>query len=227
MPQMGVSVSEGTITKWLKQPGEAIARDEPLLEISTDKVDTEIPSEADGVLVFGPSGEIAAFNPAAEDIMGLSGDQLMDRDPIDARWRTVDEDGHLLPGLSAWAKDLNEGDAHRAPMNYNFRLTVARDPQYRVPIPPPDRYDPKRYALLAAWFRDQEAQGKPVGLEDILDLYPRRNGKFELNNKQSAIISLGHFGGQFDWPGASYEERARIYRDHLDYTLGLLHWLSW
>ncbi|MBA3382622.1 MAG: 2-oxo acid dehydrogenase subunit E2 [Actinobacteria bacterium] len=50
MPQMGVSVSEGTITKWLKQPGEAIARDEPLLEISTDKVDTEVPSPGDGVL---------------------------------------------------------------------------------------------------------------------------------------------------------------------------------
>ena len=46
MPQMGVSVSEGTITKWLKQPGEPIARDEPLLEISTDKVDTEVPSPA-------------------------------------------------------------------------------------------------------------------------------------------------------------------------------------
>jgi len=50
MPQMGVSVSEGTITKWLKQPGETIARDEPLLEISTDKVDTEVPSPGDGVL---------------------------------------------------------------------------------------------------------------------------------------------------------------------------------
>jgi len=50
MPQMGVSVSEGTITKWLKQPGEAIAQDEPLLEISTDKVDTEIPSPGDGVV---------------------------------------------------------------------------------------------------------------------------------------------------------------------------------
>jgi pyruvate dehydrogenase E2 component (dihydrolipoamide acetyltransferase) len=50
MPQMGVSVSEGTITKWLKEPGEAVARDEPLLEISTDKVDTEIPSPADGVV---------------------------------------------------------------------------------------------------------------------------------------------------------------------------------
>ena len=50
MPQMGVSVSEGTITKWLKQEGEAIARDEALLEISTDKVDTEIPSPGEGVV---------------------------------------------------------------------------------------------------------------------------------------------------------------------------------
>ncbi len=50
MPQMGVSVSEGTITRWLKQPGEAVARDEPLLEISTDKVDTEIPSPGEGIV---------------------------------------------------------------------------------------------------------------------------------------------------------------------------------
>ncbi len=59
MPQMGVSVSEGTITKWLKQPGEAIARDEPLLEISTDKVDTEVPSPGEGVVsqILVPEGE--------------------------------------------------------------------------------------------------------------------------------------------------------------------------
>ena len=50
MPQMGVSVSEGTITKWLKQVGDSIQRDEPLLEISTDKVDTEVPSAAEGVV---------------------------------------------------------------------------------------------------------------------------------------------------------------------------------
>jgi pyruvate/2-oxoglutarate dehydrogenase complex dihydrolipoamide acyltransferase (E2) component len=50
MPQMGVSVSEGTITKWLKQEGEQIAADEPLLEISTDKVDTEVPSPGEGVV---------------------------------------------------------------------------------------------------------------------------------------------------------------------------------
>ena len=51
MPQMGVSVAEGTVTKWLRQPGEAIALDEPLLEISTDKVDTEIPSPGEGVVL--------------------------------------------------------------------------------------------------------------------------------------------------------------------------------
>jgi 2-oxoglutarate dehydrogenase E2 component (dihydrolipoamide succinyltransferase) len=48
MPQMGVSVSEGTITKWLKREGEAVQADEPLLEISTDKVDTEVPSPGTG-----------------------------------------------------------------------------------------------------------------------------------------------------------------------------------
>src|SRR5918911_5576710 len=50
MPQMGVSVSEGPITRWLKQEGEHVEADEPLLEVSTDKVDTEIPSPAAGVL---------------------------------------------------------------------------------------------------------------------------------------------------------------------------------
>jgi 2-oxoglutarate dehydrogenase E2 component (dihydrolipoamide succinyltransferase) len=50
MPQMGVSVSEGTVTKWLKQAGDPIAQDEALLEISTDKVDTEVPSPAGGVV---------------------------------------------------------------------------------------------------------------------------------------------------------------------------------
>ena len=84
MPQMGVSVSEGTITKWLKQEGEEIQADEPLLEISTDKVDTEIPSPGSGVVqqilvqegetvevgtrlaVIGAPGEAAAEAPAAE-----------------------------------------------------------------------------------------------------------------------------------------------------------------
>jgi len=50
MPQMGESITEGTLTKWLKKPGDTVQRDEPLFEISTDKVDAEIPSPAAGVL---------------------------------------------------------------------------------------------------------------------------------------------------------------------------------
>src|SRR5579864_6120656 len=50
MPQMGESIFEGTLTKWLKKPGDKVSRDEPLFEISTDKVDAEIPSPVAGVL---------------------------------------------------------------------------------------------------------------------------------------------------------------------------------
>ena len=50
MPQMGESITEGTLTKWLKKPGDTVQRDEPLFEISTDKVDAEIPSPAAGTL---------------------------------------------------------------------------------------------------------------------------------------------------------------------------------
>ncbi len=57
MPQMGESIAEGTITKWYKQVGESVERDEPLFEISTDKVDTEIPSPSSGVLTEIKVGE--------------------------------------------------------------------------------------------------------------------------------------------------------------------------
>ncbi len=57
MPQMGESIFEGTITKWLKKPGDSVQRDEPLFEISTDKVDAEIPSPAAGTLTEIKVGE--------------------------------------------------------------------------------------------------------------------------------------------------------------------------
>jgi 2-oxoglutarate dehydrogenase E2 component (dihydrolipoamide succinyltransferase) len=83
MPQMGESIVEGTITKWLKKPGDKVQRDEPLFEISTDKVDAEIPAPASGVLqeikvtegttvgvntvvgTIAVDGESAAAKPAA------------------------------------------------------------------------------------------------------------------------------------------------------------------
>ncbi len=85
MPQMGESIVEGTITKWLKKPGDKVQRDEPLFEISTDKVDAEIPAPASGILreikvaegttvgvntvvgTIAADGEAAAAAPAAPE----------------------------------------------------------------------------------------------------------------------------------------------------------------
>src|SRR5690349_1083252 len=82
MPQMGESIAEGTIVRWIKKVGDTVDRDEPLFEISTDKVDAEIPSPAAGVVseirahegetvavnsvvaVIGGAGEAAAAKPA-------------------------------------------------------------------------------------------------------------------------------------------------------------------
>ena len=59
MPQLGETVTEGTITRWMKAVGDAVERDEPLFEVSTDKVDSEVPSPAAGVLseILVPEGE--------------------------------------------------------------------------------------------------------------------------------------------------------------------------
>ncbi len=70
MPQMGESIAEGTIIKWLKKVGDRVERDEPLFEISTDKVDAEIPSPAAGVLttILAQEGETVAVNAAVARI---------------------------------------------------------------------------------------------------------------------------------------------------------------
>ncbi|MGB6106921.1 MAG: biotin/lipoyl-containing protein, partial [Mycobacterium sp.] len=75
MPALGESVTEGTITRWLKQEGDTVVADEPLLEVSTDKVDTEIPAPASGVLtkiiareddIVAVGAELAIIGDAAE-----------------------------------------------------------------------------------------------------------------------------------------------------------------
>ncbi|MGA7339308.1 MAG: dihydrolipoamide acetyltransferase family protein, partial [Terracidiphilus sp.] len=74
MPQMGESIFEGTITKWLKKPGDRVEKDEPLLEISTDKVDAEIPSPTAGILtaIKVPEGATVQVNTVVAIIGRLS-----------------------------------------------------------------------------------------------------------------------------------------------------------
>jgi pyruvate dehydrogenase E2 component (dihydrolipoyllysine-residue acetyltransferase) len=82
MPQLGESVAEGTVTRWLKKEGDSVAADEPLLEVSTDKVDTEIPAPASGVLlrilahedeVVAVGAELAVIGAANEAPLHTSG----------------------------------------------------------------------------------------------------------------------------------------------------------
>src|SRR5689334_20297972 len=92
MPALGESVTEGTVTRWLKQVGDTVAVDEPLLEVSTDKVDTEIPSPAAGVLqkitagedeTVEVGGELAVIGDSADEA-GDSGDSGDSDDDSDA-----------------------------------------------------------------------------------------------------------------------------------------------
>ena len=87
MPQMGESIAEGTLTKWLKKPGDAVKRDEPLFEISTDKVDAEIPAPASGVLltIVVEEGKTVPINTVVA-VLGEAGEAAvsMDRGPSSA-----------------------------------------------------------------------------------------------------------------------------------------------
>src|SRR5436190_19016554 len=77
MPQMGESIAEGTIVRWIKKVGDSVDRDEPLFEISTDKVDAEIPSPAAGVLmaIAVKEGETVPVNSVVATI-GAAGEQV-------------------------------------------------------------------------------------------------------------------------------------------------------
>ena len=91
MPALGESVTEGTVTRWLKQEGDTVELDEPLLEVSTDKVDTEIPSPAAGVLTkivaqeddtVEVGGELAVIGDAGEDAGGGDARRRPPRNPL-------------------------------------------------------------------------------------------------------------------------------------------------
>ena len=83
MPQLGESVVEGTVSRWLKQPGETIKLHEPLLEVTTDKVDTEVPSSIEGTVVelLVPEGETVRVGTVIARLMGNGEDARRPADP--------------------------------------------------------------------------------------------------------------------------------------------------
>jgi 2-oxoglutarate dehydrogenase E2 component (dihydrolipoamide succinyltransferase) len=119
MPQMGVSVSEGTITKWLKQEGEQIEADEALLEISTDKVDTEVPSPASGIVtqILVQEGETVEVGTKLAVIGG--------------------EDGAPAPEAEAPPEPATAEAATEAQAPSSAETSVPAAPPEQAPAPPP------------------------------------------------------------------------------------------
>ena len=129
MPQMGESLSEGTIVKWLKQTGDRIEHDEPLFELSTDKVDTDVPAPAAGTLakILAAEGETVGVGTAVAII------EADERAPVPA---TVEAGATTAAPVTPAAAIKEEPGAHfkttHAPQLVSFRRDGARPPS----IPP-------------------------------------------------------------------------------------------
>lgn len=104
MPQMGESIAEGTIIKWLKAAGDQVERDEPLFEITTDKVDTEVPSPASGVLktILVAEGETVDVGATVAEVEVTDSDTTVESAQSDP----------LLTNISQTDTDSNEGDVN-------------------------------------------------------------------------------------------------------------------
>jgi len=135
--------------------------------------------------------------------------------------RTRDANGNLLPGISDTLENLQPGAGDKKVQNYNFRLTLVKDKANKVPFSQPRNYAPERYALLANYLK----QYPNKQFKDLVAYWPIVPGKYEANNHQCAIISLGHFGGQLEYPDADYATQDCIYQDHVDYTQGFFWFL--
>lgn len=148
-----------------------------------------------------------------------AGVRFMD-EPIEAS--PYDDSGKLLPGFVE-RSTLTEGQADKRVMNYNFRVVMSTLDN-RIPFPKPEHYNPDRFLLLKRLLKNKPE----TRFRDIIDLYQWNYpaGKFETNNKQKSVISLGHFGGNVSYPDADYDQQKAIYDDHKNWTLGLLYFLA-
>jgi 2-oxoglutarate dehydrogenase E2 component (dihydrolipoamide succinyltransferase) len=151
MPQMGVSVSEGTITKWLKSEGEEVAADEALLEISTDKVDTEVPSPAAGVIqqILAQEGETVAVGTKIAVIAPEGGAAAPDEAPPEpATQKAADE---VAAASGAEGETPTAEKAEEAP---------AEPP---APEPEPQAQPAEREPAAPQAAAEPEGDGRPEG----------------------------------------------------------------
>lgn len=135
MPQMGESIAEGTVTTWLKKVGDPVDRDEPLFEISTDKVDAEIPSPVAGVLleIRVQSGETVAINTVVAVIGEAGAAEANAEQPAtaEARSESAPESQPTPVVAEATALDESEKTASSGPISLEERRRTKSSPVVR------------------------------------------------------------------------------------------------
>jgi len=156
MPQLGESVTEGTVTRWLKKEGERVEVDEPLLEVSTDKVDTEIPSPASGILRSIAVDEdetvaVGAQLAVIEDSETSESAPAQTSPPAPADAAAPQDTAESAPAAAEPEPAAAGSDRGSAP-SYTPSAPAAQTPGY---APPPAYGQPPSYS--------QPAQGPPAG----------------------------------------------------------------
>jgi pyruvate dehydrogenase E2 component (dihydrolipoamide acetyltransferase) len=151
MPQLGESVSEGTVTRWLKKEGERVERDEPLLEISTDKVDTEIPSPAAGILRSIAVAEDETVAVGAELATIDEGDGAGQAGPAAAPAAPAQAPAQQAPAQQAPAPPAADGPGPVGGV-------PAQAPPAQPPAPPAPAFQPPPAQPQAPAFQPPPAQ---------------------------------------------------------------------
>jgi pyruvate dehydrogenase E2 component (dihydrolipoamide acetyltransferase) len=148
MPQMGVSVSEGTITKWAKAEGEPVEADETLLEISTDKVDTEVPSPASGVLrqILAQEGETVAVGTTIAVIApeGAEAEEAAAPDASPPEPPTAEAAEEAASAAGAEGETPTEAKVEEAPPAGAPEPVQAREEPAPAPMPAKAESEPAR-----------------------------------------------------------------------------------
>jgi len=152
MPQLGESVTEGTVTRWLKQEGEHVQADEPLLEVSTDKVDTEIPSPVSGVL--------RGITVAEDETVAVG-----------AELAVIDEDGSIAQAPASQPEGAQPAEAQPAEAQPVAAEDIAPPAQPEPPYQPEPSYQPERSYQPAASYEAPAPPVQPLAPEQAPEPY--------------------------------------------------------
>ncbi|MGI6456084.1 MAG: FAD-dependent oxidoreductase [bacterium] len=143
-----------------------------------------------------------------------------DKHQFDVPVSAYDEDGNLLPLIYDGDPGV-PGQGDRKVQAYNFRICITKEEGNKIPFPEPPDYDPARWELLRRYL---EKRKDNIRLNEIWLLRALPNNKYDLNNR--GPISTDFIGESWDYPEASYERRAEIWKEHENYNKGFLYFLQ-